>query len=157
MVRNNLLFGSERQILQTSVSLLEIDVAETAVEEDLAGVQLELQAQLFVVDVVVSAQVQKCVVEVGEGLLKVAHEKVGHALLEVCDSEVLVQTHSALVAFDLRGPVSTCLCCAHGWRQRTAFSCSPSVAWITPQLNRILDVSEICSKTLRATSNSLLS
>ena len=39
----------------------------------------------------------------------------------------------------------------------TAFSCSPSVAWITPILNQILDVSAIFSNVLSASSNSLLS
>jgi hypothetical protein len=101
VIGNHLLLCCERQILQTRISLLEVDVAKTAVEQDLAGVQLELQAQLFVVDVVVATQVQECVVEVGERLLKVAHEEVRDTLLEVCDGEILVQTHSALVAVDL--------------------------------------------------------
>ena len=101
VVRNHLLLRSEGQILQTRIPLLQVDVAETTVERDLAGIQLEFQAKLFVVDVVVAAQVQERVVEVGQRFLEVAHEEVGHALLEVCDGEVLVQTHSALVAIDL--------------------------------------------------------
>jgi hypothetical protein len=56
---------------------------------------------LLIVDVVVAAEVEESVVEVGEGLLKVAHEEIGHALLEVCNGEVLVQPHSALVAVHL--------------------------------------------------------
>jgi hypothetical protein len=101
VVRNHLLLRGERQILQTSVSLLQVDVAETTIKQNLAGVKLELQAELLVVDVVVAAQVQEGVVEVCKRLLEVAHEEVGYALLEVCDGEVLVQTHSALVAVDL--------------------------------------------------------
>ena len=103
VVGNHLLLGGKGQILETSLSLLQVDVAETTVEQHLTGVQLKLQAQLLVVDVVVSAQVQQCVVEVGEGLFKVAHEEVGDTLLEVCNCEVLVQPHSALVAIDLCG------------------------------------------------------
>jgi len=39
----------------------------------------------------------------------------------------------------------------------TAFSCSPRVAWMTPILNRILEVSAIFSNSSSAASNSLLS
>ena len=39
----------------------------------------------------------------------------------------------------------------------TAFSCSPSVAYITPSLNRIFEVSAMPSKALIASSKSLLS
>ena len=101
MVRHHFLLRSEGQILESSISLLQVDVAKTAVEEHLTGVQLELQAELLVVDVVVAAQVQQRVVEVGKRFLEIAHEEVGHTLLEVCDGEILVQTHSALVAVDL--------------------------------------------------------
>lgn len=39
----------------------------------------------------------------------------------------------------------------------TAFSCSPRVAWMTPMLNRILEVSATFSNSPNASSNSLLS
>jgi hypothetical protein len=55
VVWHHLLLCSERQVLQTGVSLLQVDVAETTVEEHLARVQLELQAELLVIDVVVAA------------------------------------------------------------------------------------------------------
>ena len=101
VIWDDLLLGGEGQILHSSVLLLEVDVAQTTVEEDLARVQLELQAQLLIVDVVVATEIKKRVVEVGKGLFEIAHEEVGHALLEVGDSEILVQPHSALVAVDL--------------------------------------------------------
>ena len=100
VIGHDLFLCGKGQILQTGVSLLQVDVAQTAVEEDLTRVELELEAELLVVDVVVAAQVEQRVVKVCEGLLEVAHEEVGDALLEVGDGEVLVQPHSALVAVD---------------------------------------------------------
>jgi hypothetical protein len=100
VIWDDLFLCGEGKILQTGIALLQVDVAQTAVEEDLARVELELEAELLVVDVVVAAQVEQRVVEVCEGLLEVAHEEVGDALLEVGDGEVLVQPHSALVAVD---------------------------------------------------------
>ena len=103
MVLHHLLLDGVLQILQTGVHLLEVDVAETAVEQDLARVQLEQQAQLRVVDQCVAAEVEEGVVEVGEGLFEVAEQEVGDTLLEVGDGEVLVELDCALVALDLRG------------------------------------------------------
>lgn len=101
VVLNHLLLGRICQILQASFFLLQIDVAEAAVEEHLTRVQLEHEPELLVVDGRVSAEVEEGVVEVGEGLFEVAEQEVGHALLEVCDGEVLVETDGALVAGDL--------------------------------------------------------
>jgi hypothetical protein len=101
VVWHNLLLGRKRQVLQTSISLLQVDVAKTAVEQHLARVELKLEAKLFVVDVVVASQVEKGVVEISQRFLKVAHQEIGNTLLEICDGEVLIQTHSALVAIDL--------------------------------------------------------
>lgn len=101
VVWHNLLLGRKRQVLQTSISLLQVDVAKTAVEQHLARVEFELEAKLFVVDVVVASQVEKGVVEISQRFLEVAHQEIGNTLLEVCDGKVLVQTHSALVAIDL--------------------------------------------------------
>ena len=72
MVLHHLLLDGVLQILEPGVHLLEVDVAETAVEEDLARVQLEQQAKLRVVDQCVAAEVEEGVVEVGEGLFEVA-------------------------------------------------------------------------------------
>lgn len=101
MVGDDLLFRSERQVLHTSILLLEVDVAETTIEEYFARVELELQTQLLIVDVVVPAEVKQGVVEVGQRFLEITHEEVGHTLLEIGDGEVLIQPHSALVAVDL--------------------------------------------------------
>ncbi len=90
MFRFSLLLRRVRQVLQTNILLLQVDVAETAIEEYLAGVQLELQAQLLVVDVAVAAEIQEGVVEVCQCLLKIAQEEVRNSLLEVCHGEVLV-------------------------------------------------------------------
>ena len=76
MIWYNLLLGCECQILHSLVELFEVDVTQSAVEQDLTRKQLELQAQLFVVDVVVPAKVEKCVVEVCQCLFKVSHQEV---------------------------------------------------------------------------------
>lgn len=113
MIGDDLLLCGEIQVLHSSVLLLQIDVAQTTIEEHFAGVELELEAELLIVDVVVSAEVEEGVVEVCEGLFEVAHEEVGYTLLEVSYSQVLVQLHGALVVFDLcllargRGPTGS--------------------------------------------------
>ena len=103
VVGNDLFLRSVDEILQTSVLLLEVNVAQTAVEKHFTRVQLELEAELLVIDVVVTAEVEQGVVKVGQCLLKVTHQKVGDALLEISYGEVLVQPHCALVAIDLSG------------------------------------------------------
>lgn len=107
MVLNHLLLDRVPQILHAGVHLLEVDVAEAAVEQDLARVQLEEQAQLRVVDQCVAAEVEERVVEVGQGLLEVAEQEVGDALLEIGNGEVLVELYGALIALDLWQRVST--------------------------------------------------
>jgi len=101
VVLDDLLLGRVCQILHARLFLLEIDVAEAAVEEDLARVELEEEAELRIVDDGVAAEVEQSVVEVGERLLEVAEEEVGDALLEVGDGEILVEADGPLVAFDL--------------------------------------------------------
>lgn len=90
-----------RQILHASILLLKIDVAQTTVEEDLARVELKEQSQLCVVNHCVAAKVEQRVVEVCQCFLEVAQKEVRDTLLEIGDSEILVQTDSTLVAFDL--------------------------------------------------------
>ena len=90
MIRHDLFLRSVLQVLQASFFLLQIDVAETPIEQRLTRIKFEFQAQLVVVDVVVSSEVQERVVEVCQGLLKVSHQEVRDALLKVCHSEVLV-------------------------------------------------------------------
>lgn len=101
MVLHHLLLDGVLQILHTSFHLLQVDVAETTVEQDLARVELEDQPELPIVDQRVAAEVKKCVVEVRQGLLEITQQKVGNTLLKVSDGEVLVEFDSALVAFDL--------------------------------------------------------
>jgi hypothetical protein len=101
VIGHHLLLGGKGQILHTGILLLEVDVAEATVEQDFARIQLEFQAKLLVVDIIVTAQVEQRVIKVGERLFKVSHEEVGNTLLEVGDGEILVQPHSALVAIDL--------------------------------------------------------
>lgn len=103
MVLNHLLLGGVLQVLHAGLCLLEVDVAQAAVEQHLARIELEQQAQLRVVDQRVAAEVEERVVEVGQSLLEVAEQEVGDAFLEVGHGEVLVQLDGALVALDLEG------------------------------------------------------
>jgi hypothetical protein len=81
--------------------LLEINVAETAVEENFARVEFEQQTQLRIVDQRVAAEVEKGVVEIREGFFEVAEEKVGDSFLEICYCEILVALDSPLVVLNL--------------------------------------------------------
>lgn len=49
----------------------------------------------------IASEVEKGIVEVCEGFLEVAEEEIGDALLEISNSEILIETNSSLVAFDL--------------------------------------------------------
>lgn len=90
VVLDDLLLHGVREILHTSILLLQVDVAQTAVEQDFTGVELEQKAELGVVDHGVASQVEKCVVEVGESLFKVAEEEIRDTLLEIRNGEVLI-------------------------------------------------------------------
>ncbi len=46
------------QISHSNLFLLQVDVAQASIEEDFAGVQLEFETQLFVVDISVPSQVE---------------------------------------------------------------------------------------------------
>lgn len=101
MVRSNLLFDSILEVLHSGAHLLQVDVAKATVEQDFARIQSEFQAQLLIINVRVATQVQERIIEVGEGFLEIANQKVRNSLLEIRDSKVLVQSHGTLVAFDL--------------------------------------------------------
>ena len=143
------------QILHSSISLTEIDVTKSTVEKCFTRMELELETELLVVDISISPQVEKSVVEVGQCLFEIAHQEIRHALLKIRYSQILIQLDGALIIVDLYG------CELIPWRVRseilTAFWCSPSVACITPQLKRIFDVSAISSNARSEASNSLLS
>ena len=97
----HLLFCSKRKILHTRLELLEIDVTQPSIEQDLAGEQFEFQSKLFVIDIVVPSKIKKCFVKICQCLFKVTHQKVGNALLEISDGQVLVEVDSTEVAIDL--------------------------------------------------------
>ena len=101
VVLDNLLLGGILQILDTSIHLIEVDVAEAPVEQNLARVELEQQTQLRIVDQSVATEVEEGVVEVGKGLFVVLKQEVGNSLLEIGHGEVLVELDCALVALDL--------------------------------------------------------
>lgn len=90
VVLDNLFLDSILEILKTSFLLLQVNVAETTVEQNLARIQLEHETQLGVVDHCVTSEVEQGIVEVGEGLFEVAEQEVGDTLLKVGDGEVLI-------------------------------------------------------------------
>lgn len=111
MVRCDLLIDSILKVLHAGFILFKVDIAETAIEEDFARVQPELQTQLFIVNIGIPAQIKQCVVEIGQGFFEVAEQEVGDALLEICHRQVLVQLNTALIAFHLkRNNISTGNC-----------------------------------------------
>jgi len=63
--------------------------------------QLESQAELLIVDVVVSSEVQQRVVEVRKGFLEISHEEIRDTLLEVRHCEILIELNSSLIAVHL--------------------------------------------------------
>lgn len=72
VILHDLLLHGILQVLQARLLLLQVYVAEASVEEDLARVELEEQAELRVIDHVVSTEVEEGVVKVGESLLEIA-------------------------------------------------------------------------------------
>lgn len=102
------------QIVHARLRLLQVDIAQSSVEEDFARVELVLQAQLLVVDGRVASKIEQRIVEVGERFFKVADKEIGHSLLEVRYGEVLVEGDGSLVAVHLVSlvsmPVRLCAC-----------------------------------------------
>jgi len=58
MIWSHLFLLCEAEILHTSFLLLQVHVTETTIEEDFAGVEFELQAQLLIIDVGVASEVE---------------------------------------------------------------------------------------------------
>lgn len=100
MILDDLFLDGIGKVLEAGLLLLQVDVAEAAIKENLAGIELEHETQLRIVNHIIPAQVEQSIVEVGQSFLKVADEKVGHALLEVGDGEILIEAHGALIALD---------------------------------------------------------
>lgn len=101
MIWSHLFLLCITEIFHSQLFLLKVHVTETTVEKNFAGVEFELQAQLLIVDVGVSSEVQKGVVEVGQSLFEVADEEIRDALLEICHSQILIELDCTLVAFHL--------------------------------------------------------
>lgn len=53
----------------------------------------------------VAAEVEKGIVEIGEGFLEVAQEEIGDTLLKIGDGQILVKTNGSLIALNLWGKV----------------------------------------------------
>lgn len=90
VILDHLLLHSVRQVLQTSIFLLQVDVAKTTVEQNLAGIQLKQETELCVIDHGVASEVQQRVVEICQRLLEIPQKKVGYTLLEVSHSKILI-------------------------------------------------------------------
>ena len=78
-----LLTTSILHVCQALLHVAHVDLGETAVEEDFCGVELELEAELLIVDELVAAEVEEGGGEVVEGDVVAGEEEVGDAALEV--------------------------------------------------------------------------
>lgn len=56
--------------------MLQIHITQAAVEEDFTGIELELEAQLLIVDIGVSSKVKEGVVEIGQGFFEVTDQEI---------------------------------------------------------------------------------
>ena len=73
------------------VELAHVYLAQTLVEHDLCRVELELEAELLVIDVLVTTEIEEGTVKVPEGEVVPLEEEVGDPALEVGDGEELVE------------------------------------------------------------------
>lgn len=101
MIWSHLLFRRILQVSHPSLQLLQVYVAKTSVEEHLTRIQLEFEAQLFVINVRITPEIKECVVEVDECFFEIADQEIGDTLLEVCDGQVIVKSNCSLIAFNL--------------------------------------------------------
>lgn len=72
------------------------------VEKDGAGVELILEAQLFVVDRLVSPHEIESLVKVLEGGFELTNEEVADAGLEVSNGEIVVEVHGGNEVLNLK-------------------------------------------------------
>lgn len=70
-----LLFAGSFQLFHSRLDLLKVYQAQTAVEHDFTQVQGEIEAELFVIDRVVSTQIEQCIVEVFQCFLELADQE----------------------------------------------------------------------------------
>jgi hypothetical protein len=73
MIGRHLLLLRKLKVFHSRSILLQVNVAQTPVEQHLAGVQFELQSQLLVVDVTISPKIEESIIEICEGLFKVTN------------------------------------------------------------------------------------
>lgn len=76
VVFHDLLLDGIRQILQTSLFLLQIYIAQSSIEKYFARVEFEEEAKLGIVDHAVTSQIQQRIVKVGQGLFEIAQQKI---------------------------------------------------------------------------------
>lgn len=65
---------------------------------------------MSVVDHGIAAEVEKSIIEVGEGFLEVTEQEIRDALLEIRNGKVLIEANGALVAFHLFADVLVLYC-----------------------------------------------
>lgn len=78
-----LLTTSVLHVSETLLHLAHVDLSEASIEEDFGGVELELEAELLVVDELVSAEVEEGGGEVVVGSIVASEKEVGDTALEV--------------------------------------------------------------------------
>lgn len=101
VIFDNFLLDSVLQIHHPRLHLLKVDVAKAAIEEHLTRVELKQQPKLGVVDEGVTAEVQKCVIEVRQCFFEITEEEIRDSLLKIRHGKILVKLNRALVTLDL--------------------------------------------------------
>ena len=101
MIGSNLFFHGVIQICHAGFCLLQIDVAQSSIEQDFTGEELEFKPQLIIVDEGIASQVEESVVEVCQCFLEVTNKEIGDTLLEICYSKKIILSYGSLITFDL--------------------------------------------------------
>ena len=83
MLFGGLLTTSVLHVSETLLHVAHVDLRKAAVKEDLRRIELELEAELLIVDELVAAEVEEGGGKVVVGGIVAGEEKVGDAALEV--------------------------------------------------------------------------
>lgn len=83
MLVRRLLPSRVLHVRQAALDVAQVDLGEPLVEEHLGGEELELEAELLVVDRLVPAQVEQRFFKVPQGEVVPTEKEVGDAALEV--------------------------------------------------------------------------
>lgn len=76
---------------QTALHVTHVYLGQRLIKQNLGGKQLEFQPKLLIIDILVTTEVKKGILEVLRGEIISLEEEVGHSALEVCNRQELVE------------------------------------------------------------------